>query len=89
MRGATASTSLLDNDEHRHSGLAMLTPNEVHHGLAAERVAARARVLEAAHALHPERFPNGPPIPAMPPTEVWINQPELLLPNPQLGRAAH
>ncbi len=77
------------NDEHRHSGLAMLTPNEVHHGLAAERVAARARVLEAAHALHPERFPNGPPIPPMPPTEVWINQPELLLPNPQLGRAAH
>ena len=78
------------NDEHRHSGLAMLTPNEVHHGLALQRVAARARVLRAAHDLHPERFPHGPPVPAMPPTEVWINQPinqpEL---QPQRERAAH
>ena len=67
----------------------MLTPSEVHHGLAAERVAARARVLEAAHARHPERFPHGPPVPALPPTEVWINKPDQPQPNLQLSRAAH
>jgi putative transposase len=77
------------NDEHRHSGLAMLTPNEVHHGLTEERVAARAGVLEAAYARHPERFPHGRPVPAMPPSEVWINKPDQLPPNPQPTQAAH
>lgn len=77
------------NNEHRHSGLAMLTPSDVHHGLSAERVAARARVLQAAYAEHPERFPNGSPVPVMPPVEVWINKPDQPQPNPQLSRAAH
>lgn len=64
------------NDEHHHSGLAMLTPADVHHGLAAERVAIRAKVLEAAYLAHPERFPHGPPKPRKPPNEVWINKPK-------------
>ena len=63
------------NTEHHHSGLGMLTPHDVHHGLAPERIAARAAVLEAAYQRHPERFPHGRPVPPMPPTEVWINQP--------------
>jgi len=33
-----------------------------HHGLAEQRVAARATVLAAAYAAHPERFPAGLPI---------------------------
>lgn len=63
-------------NEHRHSGLAMLTPYEVHYGLGESKLAARAEVLEAAFALHPERFPRGVPRPGTLPTEVWINKPK-------------
>ena len=63
------------NTAHRHSGLAMLTPQDVHHGRAAQRVAARAGVLAAAYAAHPERFPHGVPTPGMLPAAVWINKP--------------
>jgi putative transposase len=63
------------NLEHHHSGLAMLTPHDVHHGLADERTAQRAAVLAAAHRAHPERFVHGPPTPHTPPREVWINPP--------------
>jgi putative transposase len=61
------------NTEHRHSGLGLLTPADVHSGLAEHRVAARATVLAAAYAAHPERFPGGLPQPPARPTEVWIN----------------
>jgi putative transposase len=63
------------NTEHHHSGLGLLTPADVHHGVAEERVAARATVLAAAHAAHPERFPAGRPHPPARPGEVWINPP--------------
>jgi putative transposase len=63
------------NTEHRHSGLGMLTPHEVHYGLATQRVEARARVLATAFAAHPERFVAGLPRPPALPTEVWINKP--------------
>src|SRR5438876_1107943 len=64
------------NTEHHHSGLGLLTPHDVHFGLAAQRVAERAAVLTAAYAAHPERFPAGRPMPAAAPTEVWINPPK-------------
>ena len=64
------------NCEHHHDGLALMTPHDVHHGLAAERLAQRALVLNAAFTAHPERFVNGPPVPAAPPTTVWINPPK-------------
>ena len=63
------------NTEHRHSGLAMLTPHDVHFGLAQQRLADRAAVLGAAYAAHPERFPRGVPTPGRLPKAVWINQP--------------
>jgi putative transposase len=63
------------NVEHRHSGLAQLTPYDVHHKLADTRVAERSIVLSAAFAAHPERFVNSPPVPAMPPAAAWINKP--------------
>lgn len=63
------------NNEHHHGGLGLLTPYDVHHGLAAERLAARGAVLAAAYAAHPERFPRGAPVPKAPPTIVWINDP--------------
>jgi putative transposase len=64
------------NTEHHHAGLGLLTPADVHHGVAAQRVAARATVLATAYAAHPERFPAGLPHPPAPPVEVWINRPK-------------
>jgi putative transposase len=66
------------NEEHYHSGLALLTPSDVHHGRAAAIVEARQRVLDLAHAAHPERFVRGVPKHHQPPTEVWINRPDPL-----------
>jgi putative transposase len=73
------------NNEHRHSSLGLLTPNDVHHGLAAAKVAHRAAVLEQAYAAHPERFPHGMPRPGMPPKEVWINKPQIVTLEPIPG----
>ena len=63
------------NTVHRHSGIGLLTPHDVHYGLADQRVTARATVLAAAHAAHPERFVAGLPRPPARPTAVWINPP--------------
>ena len=41
------------NDEHRHSGLGLLSPAVVHHGLAPEAIERRRAVLDAAYALIP------------------------------------
>ena len=49
------------NTEHHHAGLGLLTPFDVHHGRAEQRVAARAAVLATAYGVHPERFPGGLP----------------------------
>jgi len=64
------------NTEHRHSGLGLLTPADVHYGVAEQRIAARATVLATAYAAHPERFPAGQPHPPARPVEVWINPPK-------------
>src|SRR2546426_11300912 len=52
----------------RHSGLGLLTPHDVHYGLAERRVAARGIVLATAYAAHPERFLGGLP---HPPARPW------------------
>lgn len=64
------------NTEHRHSGLGLHTPYDVHHDLATTRNAARAEVLTAAYIQHPERFVKAPPTPRALPTAVWINPPK-------------
>jgi putative transposase len=64
------------NNEHRHGGLGLLTPHDVHHGLAGARLEARDVVLAAAFAARPERFPGGPPSAGVVPSEVWINKPQ-------------
>ena len=51
------------NGEHRHSGIALLTPSDVHHGRAGERREARRLVLLDAWKAHPERFVRGQPEP--------------------------
>ena len=70
------------NTEHHHAGLGLLTPADVHHGVAEQRVAARANVLARAYAAHPERFPAGRPQPPARPLEVWINRPKIPVPSP-------
>jgi putative transposase len=63
------------NREHHHSGLALLTPESVHYGLAEPIIAERQRVLDRAFAAYPERFVKGRPRPLRPPATVWINPP--------------
>jgi putative transposase len=63
------------NDEHRHSGIAMLTPADVHHRRAELVVEKRAEVLASAFAARPERFVRGGPRRVPVPTEAWINKP--------------
>jgi putative transposase len=62
---------------HYHTGLALLTPADVHHGRTAAIVAARQVVLDAAHIRHPERFVHGRPIQKSPPPAAWINPPPM------------
>jgi putative transposase len=66
------------NDDHQHSGLALFTPAEVFFGRVPAVHAVRQAALDAAYALHPNRFPNGPPKAALPPAEVHINPLEAL-----------
>lgn len=63
--------------EHRHSGIAWMTPADVHYGRAGAVREQRAAVLDAAYQLHPERFVSKPPEPALLPSAVWINQPPI------------
>lgn len=63
------------NQEHRHSGIALLTPEVVHYGRAEEVIAARRLVLEEAFRQHPERFVRKRPEPLTLPAAVWINPP--------------
>ena len=64
------------NTLHRHSGIACLTPETVHHGHAANLIDARQVVLLEAYASHPERFVKAAPRPPELGEAVWINKPE-------------
>jgi putative transposase len=64
------------NQDHRHSGIGMMTPAMVHHGLAPEVRENRQLVLDKAYLAHPERFVRRPPVPLPLPKEVWINKPQ-------------
>ena len=63
------------NHEHRHSGIGLMTPYAVHHGLAPQITAARQETLLNAYALHPERFVRRAPRPPVLPDAAWINPP--------------
>jgi len=64
------------NKEHRHTGIGLLTPEALHHGLTDEVRAARAAVLQAAYEAHPERFVRKMPVPPVVPEAAWINKPK-------------
>jgi putative transposase len=63
------------NQEHRHSGIGLLTPAMVHFGQSQTVLARRQVVLDAAYQAHPDRFVRRPPKPLPLPVEVWINKP--------------
>jgi len=63
------------NNDHRHSGIALLTPAMLHHGTAAEVLSARHGVMLAAYKAHPGRFIAGEPRRQEVPKAAWINQP--------------
>ena len=63
------------NSQHKHSGIALFSPNEVHDGTWRTRWAQRDRALTAYYAQHPERF-RGRPVTPAPPGIVGINIPD-------------
>jgi putative transposase len=63
------------NHEHRHSGIAYLTPHSVHQGRGPQYLAKRTEALQLAYEAHPERFVRGPSRPNALPESVWINGP--------------
>ena len=64
------------NNQHRHSGIALMTPAAVHYGHATQLHAQRQLVLDAAYAANPERFVRKAPAPPALPTAAWINKPD-------------
>ena len=63
------------NQEHRHSGIGLLTPAMVHFGEAPAVLERRQAVLDAACQAHAGRFVRRPPRPLPLPSAVWINKP--------------
>jgi hypothetical protein len=70
------------NNCHRHSGIGLHTPAEVHHGRHHTVRAGGEDTLAAARAAHPERFGAGRCLPKILdlPEQVWINK---AAPEPQ------
>jgi putative transposase len=63
------------NEEHRHTGIALMTPEQVHYGKDQEITALRSQVLSAAFDSHPLRFKGRLPKPFALPEAAWINRP--------------
>jgi putative transposase len=72
------------NDQHRHSGIGFMTPATVHFGRSRAINEQRRRVLQAAYAVHPERFKGRLPTPPALAEVVGIN-----LPQPQPTETTH
>jgi putative transposase len=63
------------NNDHRHSGIGLMTPAMVHYGKAEQVLARRQETLLSAYHAHPERFVGKPPQPPALPEKAWINPP--------------
>ena len=65
------------NHDHRHAGIGLHTPADVHYGLAPVTGRRRSQALAAARAQHPTRFAtdHDPKILDLPPV-TWINDPK-------------
>jgi putative transposase len=63
------------NKEHRHSGIALMTPEQVHYGQSKKVYNLRSQVLLEAFQKTPIRFKGKTPKPFELPKAVWINKP--------------
>jgi putative transposase len=64
------------NHEHRHTGIGLHSPADVHYGLAAAKATDRSVTLAIARAANPERFSSStPPKILQLPDSAWINPP--------------
>jgi putative transposase len=63
------------NKDHRHSGIALMTPEQVHYGLNKQVFDFRLKVLLKAFRRNPMRFKGKVPKPYDLPETVWINRP--------------
>ena len=63
------------NCEHKHSGIAMLTPQTVHYGRARAVLAQRQVALNNAFMQNPMRFKGRMPAISAAPEAAWINKP--------------
>lgn len=64
------------NQEHKHSGIAMLTPYSVHYQKTDEILNHRQQTLDKAYAAHPLRFKSTKPKVIPLPEAAWINPPK-------------
>jgi putative transposase len=64
------------NQEHRHSGIGLMTPHAVHYGAAEALQVQRGQVLQQAYQANPLRFKGCIPQPPALPTAAWINPPK-------------
>ena len=64
------------DEDHHHSGIGLMTPDQIHFGQADTIHAARQTALDAAFLSTPERFVRKRPKPPQIPTAVWINPPK-------------
>ena len=63
------------NQDHHHSGIGLMTPDQVHYGQSNAVHAARQVTLDQAFGENPGRFVKKPPVPPAKPTATWINPP--------------
>ena len=64
------------NKEHRHSGIGLVTPEQLHYGLAQKVFDQRCLILENAFEKNPERFKGKISQPPALPEAAWINKPK-------------
>lgn len=65
------------NTSHKHSGIAMLTPENVHYDNIEEIVSKRQIVMNEVYEKHSQRFVKGITIIKKPDAQVWINKPQI------------
>jgi len=64
------------NKEHRHSGIALMTPEQVHYKMDKQILQQRSHVLADAFQKNPNRFKGKMPVPKSLPPAAWINRPD-------------
>lgn len=73
------------NDDHYHSGIALMTPAAVHYGTAKKLNRGRQKVLSLAYMKNPERFVRGRPKTLQLPEAAWINPPKPVQADPVIS----